>query len=221
MRSGLTFSEAGKLGAIKTKEIMFARKQQNINNYLNNPKLCNHCQSVIPYEKRVNNYCSQSCAATKNNIGRIKNLQGLNGKTVFTKKDKKIKNVCLNCKKECKRKYCSVQCQASLTWKQTKQHIEQNNGFDPHESTTNAKKIRKYILDTRPNICDICKTEKWQGVSVPLVVDHIDGNPENNSLPNLRLLCCNCDALTPTYKGKNKGKGRFNRKQRYRAGKSY
>jgi len=37
-------------------------------------------------------------------------------------------------------------------------------------------------------------------------MDHIDGNTENNAKENLRLLCCNCHALTPTYKGKNIGK---------------
>lgn len=214
MRDGLSFSEAGKLGAIKTKEIMRARKQQNIENYLKNPKLCKHCQKIIDYDKRVNNYCSQSCAAIKNNLKNIKNPSGLNGKNLS-------KNICPNCGKKCKKKYCSVQCQGKFTWQQTKKEIEQNNGFLPTESSTNAGKIRKYILDTRPNICECCKTEIWQGVAVPLVVDHVDGNPENNSLPNLRLLCCNCDALTPTYKGKNKGKGRAYRRQRYQDGKSY
>jgi len=37
-------------------------------------------------------------------------------------------------------------------------------------------------------------------------MDHIDGNTENNVKENLRLLCCNCHALTSTYKGKNIGK---------------
>jgi hypothetical protein len=44
---------------------------------------------------------------------------------------------------------------------------------------------------------------------------HIDGNPYNDYLSNLRIICHNCDALLPTYAGKNKGNGRFERRLRY------
>ena len=51
-------------------------------------------------------------------------------------------------------------------------------------------------------------------------LEHIDGNSENNSLDNLKLLCPNCHSLTPTYKNLNKGNGRFKRMERYNKGKS-
>jgi hypothetical protein len=50
----------------------------------------------------------------------------------------------------------------------------------------------------------------YTGVA-PLVADHVDGDWKNNREKNLRLLCPNCDSLTPTYAGANKGKGRPNR----------
>ena len=43
----------------------------------------------------------------------------------------------------------------------------------------------------------------------------------NNTVNNIELLCPNCHAQTPTYKGKNKGNGRYSRKLRYQEGKSY
>jgi 5-methylcytosine-specific restriction endonuclease McrA len=75
-------------------------------------------------------------------------------------------------------------------------------------------------MKTRPHLCAICDVKEWQGKLVPLVLDHIDGNPENWDLLNLRLICPNCDAQTSTYKGKNKGHGRWKRRERYRSGKS-
>lgn len=53
-------------------------------------------------------------------------------------------------------------------------------------------------------ICSSCKNTKWLSNDIPLELDHEDGNNENNNLDNLRLLCPNCHALTPTYRGKNK-----------------
>lgn len=44
--------------------------------------------------------------------------------------------------------------------------------------------------------------------TLPLEIDHIDGNSENNSEENLRLICPNCHSLTETYRGANRGNGR-------------
>jgi hypothetical protein len=52
-----------------------------------------------------------------------------------------------------------------------------------------------------------CESSLITGL-VPVRLDHIDGNWENNKPENLRLLCPNCDSLTETYCALNKGKGR-------------
>lgn len=54
--------------------------------------------------------------------------------------------------------------------------------------------------------CMNCHRTEWTGQPIPLELDHIDGNNNNNSLNNLRLLCPNCHALTPTYRSKNRSK---------------
>lgn len=52
---------------------------------------------------------------------------------------------------------------------------------------------------------------------IPLELDHIDGDHENNVEGNLRLICPNCHAQTPTYKNKNKGRGRESRRRKSRS----
>ena len=56
---------------------------------------------------------------------------------------------------------------------------------------------------------------------IPIELEHIDGNSENNNLSNLKLLCPNCHSLTSTYRFLNVGNGRYKRKQRYHDGKSF
>lgn len=68
--------------------------------------------------------------------------------------------------------------------------------------------IKKKLLrdDLIQNCChnDKCTiTNEWLGVEIKLELDHIDGNPQNNTLSNLRLLCPNCHSQTPTYRGRN------------------
>lgn len=54
--------------------------------------------------------------------------------------------------------------------------------------------------------CSRCGIDRWQGRKAPLQLDHIDGDPTNNQRENLRLLCPNCHAQTPTYCGRNIGR---------------
>lgn len=52
-------------------------------------------------------------------------------------------------------------------------------------------------------ICSSCALTMWLGKTIPLELHHKDGNPHNNALENLCLVCPNCHALTPNYRGKN------------------
>jgi hypothetical protein len=125
-----------------------------------------------------------------------------------------MKHICLFCKKEFEgrklRKYCSNKCQG--LYSQEQKIISGKAG---------EKCIKRYLLRTQENKCNICNLSIWLEQKIPLVLDHKDGNSENNKLINCRLICNNCDALTPTYKNRNKGNGRYYRRLRYKQGKSY
>jgi len=72
-----------------------------------------------------------------------------------------------------------------------------------------ARRIaKKYLIHTQGNKCSICSISEWMGQPVPLVCDHISGDSSDNKIENFRLVCCNCDAQLPTFKSKNRGKGR-------------
>jgi hypothetical protein len=82
--------------------------------------------------------------------------------------------------------------------------------------------IRQYLLDAQGNACAICLApDLWQGMELRLVLDHVDGDSRNNRRDNLRLVCPNCDSQLPTFKARNRGRGRAWRRQRYAEGKSY
>lgn len=78
-----------------------------------------------------------------------------------------------------------------------------NNSVPTQSFRFKNRLIKEKIFNKQ---CSQCKRMKWLGAPIPLELDHIDGNNKNNNLSNLRLLCPNCHALTPTYRGKNKSK---------------
>jgi hypothetical protein len=77
------------------------------------------------------------------------------------------------------------------------------------------------VLETQGRCCAICGITEWRGEPVPLVLDHVNGLSSDWRVSNLRLVCGNCDMLLPTFKSRNRGRGRAWCRERYEKGLSY
>lgn len=173
--------------------------------YNKNPKLCLHCTLAIPYKKRIKSkFCSSACSAAHNNVKRTKDHGN-----------------CIQCNKKLtykQNKFCSCKCFGLFAENKAKNSILANTC----KSKEPRNIIKKILVERDGNKCSICSMpNEWEFKPIVMILDHIDGNPENNSLTNLRLVCPNCDSQTSTFKGRNIGKGRFSRRQRYKEGKSF
>lgn len=175
-----------------------------IDEYNKNPKLCLFCGKKIPYKKRENTYCNSSCFAKKTNRTR---------KTILEKR------LCPECHKVIsgknakKKKFCSLICFGNNL---KRLHTEKNlNAFCLGKmGDERARKFFRKINENNKK-CSICGLKNWMGKEIPLEVDHIDGNSENNFPENLRFVCCNCAAQLPTYKSLNRGNGRKSRRGKW------
>ena len=71
----------------------------------------------------------------------------------------------------------------------------------------NRLKQRLFNAELKQPICELCgQDENWKGKKMSLILDHIDGDRENNLLENLRIVCPNCNATLDTHCAKNKKK---------------
>lgn len=122
-------------------------------------------------------------------------------------------NVCKNCGnslKKIEQKYCSYQCQNDF---QRKEKVAdwlngKNNGM--RGKTATAKWIKWHLINENGEQCFQCgwNERNVHTGNIPIELNHKDGDFTNNNIDNLELLCPNCHALTPSYKGANKKIGR-------------
>lgn len=181
------------------------RGKQCKDRYYANPKFCRYCSKKIDYLKRRNNFCNHSCAASTNNIGKIRI-------------PRKPRPQCKQCYHECNTLiaiYCSGNCQRQYEWNQITTKALSSGRF---ESAGNAK---RYLLEIHGTKCSVCCLSMWNNKPMSVTIDHVNGHYDDHRVCNVRLICPNCDAQSSTYKGRNRGNGRYVRRKRYHDGKSY
>lgn len=85
----------GHLGGAAYAKKMAELKAIKVAEYNKTPKLCKNCQTPIPYDKRVSNFCSRSCGCTYNNLNKsydkVKETWAKKPKSLKPPKIKKIK----------------------------------------------------------------------------------------------------------------------------------
>jgi len=116
-------------------------------------------------------------------------------------------------------KFCSNKCQVNYQhkrWVEDWKNLKVSGSVGITAKNV-SKHLKKFLGEKFENKCSLCGWQEKHPVTgiIPLEIDHIDGNAENNSEINLRLLCPNCHALTPFYKNLNRGKGRKWRMNKY------
>lgn len=190
----MTRSEAGKIGAKISVEIRRLKILKSREDYGRAPKKCLFCGLSIIFEKRLQyRFCNHRCAAAFNN-----------------EKKAKTCDFCSSAFHQgwTKTKFCSRACM-----------------FAAHDACLflkfeagllkNPSQLRRLLLKKRGHKCEMCGGTVWRTCKIPLDVDHINGNAQDCRPENVRLLCKNCHAITPTYGSKNRGNGRPERRAYY------
>ncbi|HXV05795.1 MAG TPA: hypothetical protein VFP23_07850 [Solirubrobacterales bacterium] len=72
-------------------------------------------------------------------------------------------------------------------------------------STYSRGKLKQRLYDEglKQRRCEMCGQEEcWRGRWMSLILDHINGVPDDNRLENLRIVCPNCAATLDTHCGR-------------------
>ena len=117
---------------------------------------------------------------------------------------------CKNCGNEIPNRnvYCNNQCQNDYENKQRLNEWMDGKNFIRQGGTSIPQWMRKHLLENANHQCSECGWGELNQYTntVPLDIDHIDGDAYNNMVDNLRVLCPNCHSLKKTFKNTGKRK---------------
>lgn len=174
-----------------------ARYLAKVEEYNKSPELCGKCKKPLSYRsyKLGNKFCGESCWYDSKRTSPL------------PKKERRC---------SCGAPSTVGKCRACYLLKHPLR-------MSRLEDATTDRTRRNILIRLHGNKCWSCGLSEWMGSKMPVELEHKDGNSDNNSEGNLSLICPNCHALTPTYKGKNKGNGKRQllRRERYSSGKTF
>lgn len=159
---------------------------------------CLHCEITFKTDDKRSKFCSRKCSATYNNLNnhwRDAKQQRSGGRRA----------TCLHCKttyapsKNVRGIFCSIDCFKAGNWL---------HRYLPKvlAGTAGPASLRTYHIYTHGEICRECGTgAEHNGKFLRLQLDHIDGNSDNNTVDNTRLLCPNCHSQTENFGSKGVG----------------
>lgn len=69
-------------------------------------------------------------------------------------------------------------------------------------STYSSTKLKNRLFKEKlkEEKCEMCGITEWNGKPISLELHHINGNPTDNRIENLQILCPNCHSQTDTYR---------------------
>lgn len=150
---------------------------------LGSTKVCSVCEKeyyVPAYRTLKTKFCSYTCQRYK----QYENKR-FEFKCAFCKKLIKDSPSRINAK----RKYCSRKCLESVTQERRKISRESAAKRRLKIGNISSKALRKLVWDFKEKSCEMCHYKEYDSL---LDVHHIDGNPANNFIENLSVLCCMC-----------------------------
>lgn len=176
---------------------------------LNNEKHnCAHCsKELLLNPSRVKGsksglfFCSRACqdslSYSIHNGSRKKNCKQCGG--LFNKTNKE---------------FCSLICRKDSLHNEFLAKWEAGEKISEGEGVSD--RIREFLHKKYNSKCQKCGWGEVNPVTgkIPLTVNHIDGNWQNDLPSNLELICPNCHSITPNYGSLNKGNGRPSRRKK-------
>ncbi len=88
-----------------------------------------------------------------------------------------------------KKKFCSLDCREAKRASEKEKRTKQRFYHLQRRGNNQGRTIRKHIFASKEKKCEVCGYNEYDFC---LDMHHIDGNPQNNELENIKILCVIC-----------------------------